>query len=192
MPANEAMLMDHDAPDVARDRMELLWTSNGRNHEPRDKGSFLNLAASDGEATGMCDVRTRADIDALLRAFYTRVFDDDLLRHVFVEVAHMDLEEHLPVLGDFWEKVLFNSGVYGGNAMRVHRRIHDLEPLTAAHFERWLALWNQTLEAHHVGPVATAAKEHAARIAVAMRRDLGREATPRNNPSTSVSILPRA
>jgi len=126
----------------------------------------------------MRDMQTRADIDALLRDFYTQLLDDALLRHVFVDVARMDLEEHLPVMGCFWEKVLFNSCDYNGQVMRVHRRIHDRERFTPAYFERWLALWNQTTDRRHRGPVAAAAKRHAARIALAMQRNLDRDDSP--------------
>ncbi len=70
----------------------------------------------------MDDLRERADVDRLLRAFYERALVDPLLRPVFVDVAHMDLEEHLPRIGDFWEKVLFNTVTYDGAAMGVH---HD-------------------------------------------------------------------
>ena len=115
---------------------------------------------------------TRADIDRLLRAFYERVFEDDLLGHVFVEVARMDLDAHLPVLGDFWEKVLFNTGVYSGHMMAVHRRVNELETFTPAHFARWLAVWRETVDARFDGPVADEAKAHAARIAHAMQRAL--------------------
>lgn len=130
----------------------------------------------------MGDIETRADIDAVLRAFYTQVFDDNLLRHVFIEIAHMDLEEHLPVIGNFWEKVLFNTSEYSGNAMRVHRHLHDREPLTPAHFERWLTVWNQTIDAHHQGAAAAQAKHHAARIALAMQRNLYRDAPSSTSP----------
>ena len=117
------------------------------------------------------DIRDRADLDGLLRAFYARVFDDPLLARIFI-AAHMDLEEHLPAIGDFWEKVLFNTAVYNGRAMEVHRRLHRREPLTAAHFSRWIQLWDDTVDARHDGPVAELAKAHAARIAVAIQRNL--------------------
>lgn len=118
------------------------------------------------------DIRDRADLDALLRAFYAGVLDDPLLARIFVDVAHMDLEEHLPAIGDFWEKVLFNTTVYNGRAMEVHRRLHRREPLTAEHFDRWVQLWDQAVDARHDGPVAELAKSHAARIAVAIQRNL--------------------
>lgn len=132
----------------------------------------------------MRDIETRADIDSVLRAFYTHAFDDALLRHVFIDVAHMDLEEHLPVIGNFWEKVLFNTSEYKGNAMRVHRHLHDREPLTTAHFERWLTVWNQTIDARHQGTTAAQAKQHATRIALAMQRNLYRDdlASPSPQP----------
>lgn len=120
------------------------------------------------------DITTRTDVDTLLQNFYTRIFEDDLLGRIFVEVARMDLERHLPTLGDFWEKVLFNTGVYGGQMMNVHRRIHELEALTPAHFERWLDVWDRTIDATFVGTTADQAKAHAARIAVAMQRTLTR------------------
>jgi len=79
---------------------------------------------------------------------------------------------HLPAIGDFWEKVLFNTAVYNGRAMEVHRRLHRREPLTAAHFSRWVQLWDDAVDARHDGPVAELAKAQAARIAVAIQRNL--------------------
>lgn len=78
----------------------------------------------------MDDIETRADVDAVLRAFYTRAYDDALLRQVFVEVAPMDLDEHLPVIANFWEKVLLDTCEYHGNAVRVHQHLHNMKPLT--------------------------------------------------------------
>lgn len=95
----------------------------------------------------MVDIGSRSDIDHLLRVFYGRALTDGQLHHHFVDVAHMDLEAHLPQIGNFWEKVLFNTSEYDGQAMRVHRRLHQLEPLTPPHFTRWLELWGQALDA---------------------------------------------
>jgi hemoglobin len=130
------------------------------------------------------DIATRADLDHLLRDFYVRAFDDPLLRHVFVDVVHMDLEAHLPVLTDFWQKVLFDEGVYNGQVMAVHRRIHRLSPLTGAHFDRWLQLWRGAVDASFSGPVAQAAVGHAERMASVFLRNL--TAPPRELPVVSL------
>lgn len=124
------------------------------------------------------DLATRKDVEVVLRAFYLRAFDDDLLRRVFLDVARMDLEQHLPVIGDFWEKVLFRTADYRGNARVVHLDLHAREPLTPAHFERWLSLWNDTIDRHYAGPVARTAKQRAARIAAAMQHHLHRDGVP--------------
>jgi hemoglobin len=132
------------------------------------------------------DLATRADVEHLLRTFYTAAFEDPLLRHVFVDVVHMDLDEHLPVITAFWEKVLFNTGTYDGQAMRVHRRIHQRVPLTAAHFDRWLDLWRESLEATFAGPVAERANADARRMAAVFLRNLSKAEPPRSLP-----VVPR-
>jgi hemoglobin len=120
----------------------------------------------------MKDITTRADLEHLLRGFYVRALDDPLLRNVFVDVMHMDLEAHLPRITDFWEVVLLRTGSYDGRAMEVHRRIHRLAPLTSAHFARWLELWQETVTACYAGPVAERAVAHATRMASGFLRDL--------------------
>lgn len=117
------------------------------------------------------DLTGRADLERLLRDFYSRAFADPLLRHVFVDVVHMDLEAHLPLLAGFWEKVLFDTGSYSGSAMRVHRQVNQQVPLTQEHFDRWLELWRESL-ASYEGPVAEAAAEHARRMAGSFLRAL--------------------
>lgn len=118
------------------------------------------------------DIADRDDIAALLRDFYGRAFLDPLLGPVFVDVARLDLEAHLPVMCDFWETVLFRSGRYHGNALVPHRRLHALTPLTPRHFARWLELWRETVDDRHCGPRAEAAKVQATRIADSMCRRL--------------------
>ena len=130
------------------------------------------------------DIADRADLDDLLRDFYVRAFDDPLLRPVFVDVVHMDLEAHLPVIVDFWQKVLFDEGTYNGRVMAVHRHIHRLSPLTEAHFARWLRLWREAIDRSFSGPVAEAAVGHAERMAAVFLRNL--TAPPRELPVVSL------
>lgn len=122
------------------------------------------------EACPRVDIANRDDIAALLRDFYGRAFRDDLLGPVFVDIARMDLDTHLPVMCDFWETVLFRAGTYHGNALRPHQRLHARAGLTPAHFARWLTLWRATVDDRHCGPNAEQAKLQATRIAGAMSR----------------------
>lgn len=134
----------------------------------------------------MKDIADRADLSAALTDFYGRTFIDELLGPVFVDVAHMDLPAHLPVMCDFWMTVLFHTGEYKRNALKPHAALHALTQLTPAHFERWLALWMKTVDDRHTGEKAELAKLQATRIAGSMSKRLTGEA-----PATIVRALAR-
>ncbi len=93
----------------------------------------------------------------------------DLVPHT---LRTQGLESHLPVMCDFWETVLFRTGLYRGNALVVHRRLDLRHPLYAKHFARWLAIWEATVDDMYDGPAADRAKLQAGRIARAMHRRL--------------------
>lgn len=124
------------------------------------------------------DLADRVDVEALLRCFYHRAFVDDVLGEPFSELRAEGLEAHLRVMCDFWETVLFRAGLYRGNALTVHRRLHDRHPLRAGHFLRWLSLWEATVDDMYRGPAAERAKIQAARIARAMHRRLTASVSP--------------
>lgn len=122
------------------------------------------------------DIGDRRDLDALLAEFYTRACADELLGPIFVGIARMDLAAHLPVIGDFWETVLFGTGKYRRNTFVPHEQLHAAAQLTPADFARWLTLWNATVDERHAGEKAERAKAHGLRIANSMcRRLTGRE-----------------
>ncbi|MDQ3657101.1 MAG: group III truncated hemoglobin [Chloroflexota bacterium] len=120
------------------------------------------------------DIRNRDDIASLITEFYSRAFADPVLGPIFVDVARMDLEAHMPVMCDFWETVLFQAGLYKGNAFNVHLDLHGKVSLSAMHFQRWLDIWEATVDDLFVGGKAIQAKVQAGRIAGSIRRRLER------------------
>ena len=52
--------------------------------------------------------------------------------------------------------------------MTAHIALHRRHPMEQVHFDRWLALWNATIDAHFSGPHAAEAKARAATIAPVM------------------------
>ncbi len=124
------------------------------------------------------DICTRENIDALLREFYAEAMADAVIGYLFTDVAKLDLEAHLPVIGAFWETVLLDRPVYRGNPMRLHQALHAASALRAEHFQRWFAIWAVTIDARFDGPVATDAKRRAAVIAETMQRHLGIVSSP--------------
>jgi hemoglobin len=120
----------------------------------------------------MRDLADRDDVAQLVTAFYRAAFADPLIGPVFTDVARLDLEHHLPIMCDFWETVLWGAGLYRRNALQIHLVLHARHPLGAEHFDRWLSLWEATLDASFAGPVAERARVQARRIAGSMQRRL--------------------
>ncbi len=120
------------------------------------------------------DLRDRQDIATLVSGFYTRAFADPVLGPIFIDIAKMDLDAHLPTMCDFWETVLFQAGLYQGNAFDVHLALHIREPLTSMHFQRWLDIWEATVDDLFIGPKAIQVKVQAGRIGGSIRRRLER------------------
>lgn len=128
---------------------------------PRDGGASDAHAPADHGA-GRPALRDE-DLHALLTDFYARVEREPLLAPYF---APVDMPAHLPRIVDFWSTLLFHTGRYSGNAFRPHL---DMPGLTAAHFTRWLAVLEATVDARHAGPEAERMKELGHRVAYAMQ-----------------------
>jgi len=86
---------------------------------------------------------TEVMVGDLVRHFYDRVHDDPLLGPMF-RMTVPDWEEHLEVVTDFWSHVLLGTGRYQGCVMGAHGPLR----MKPAHFERWMALFRASAEAH--------------------------------------------
>jgi hemoglobin len=115
------------------------------------------------------DIKSRADIDLLIRAFYDKVRKDDTIGIIFNEVINVNWEHHIPVIVDFWDSVLLDADVYHQNAMEPHFAINKIFPLKKEHFESWLKLFTGTVDEIFEGPVAKLAKTRAKGIAGIMQ-----------------------
>lgn len=118
----------------------------------------------------MPDISTRADLELLLRHFYARAFTDPILRTAFDTLATVGLDDHLPVMCDFWESVLLGSGSYRGGVLAVHRALHGQHGFTERHFDRWVELWTVSVDDLFGGEVACRARVRAVDIALTMRQ----------------------
>jgi hemoglobin len=116
----------------------------------------------------MKEIESRADIDRLMNVFYARALVDPVIGYIFTDVAKLDLEHHLPIIGDFWESMLFGTPAYqkhGRNPMLVHKELHLKSQLTREHFERWLEIFTTTTDELFKGENADHIKIRAAAIA---------------------------
>lgn len=102
---------------------------------------------------------TEPALAELVRAFYGRATRDALLGPVFAAID--DLEPHLQTITDFWVSSMLATRRYPGNPLAAHRR----HPIRPEMFDRWLALWGQSVDALFEPAPASALKDKAARIA---------------------------
>ena len=92
----------------------------------------------------MANIRAETGIDeamirTLVHSFYDRVRQDALLAPIFA--AHIDdWAPHLERMCAFWSSVALMSGRYHGRPMVQHLPL----PVDGRHFDRWLALFEET------------------------------------------------
>lgn len=127
-------------------------------------------------SNGLTDIENRADIDLLMKDFYQRAMSDELIGFIFTDVAKLDLEHHLPVIGDFWETIVFQNGVYlkhGRNPLQVHGELNEKVSLRRDHFERWLEIFTEVTDGLFAGQRADFIKLRAKAIASRMLQYAG-------------------
>lgn len=115
------------------------------------------------------DISSREDIDVLLTRFYSKLLADSRINYIFQDVVKVDMQSHLPILGDFWESVLFNRNLYNNNPMMIHLEMSEKTQLLKEHFDTWLHYFNSTVDENFDGPIAFKAKERALSIATVMQ-----------------------
>ncbi|MEP7117073.1 MAG: group III truncated hemoglobin [Acidobacteriota bacterium] len=131
--------------------------------------------SSSETAVVRADITSRGEVERLVDAFYARVRADGVLAPIFDDVAHVDWNQHLPKMYDFWTTVLFGQAAYSGNPLAVHRELAGRVPLGEPEFERWLEVFRATVDTLFSGPGADHVKVRAARIAAVMQHHISRD-----------------
>jgi len=111
------------------------------------------------------EIESREDIELLVNSFYASVQQDDLIGPIFNDIANVNWSHHLPKMYDFFETIILGHKGFKGNPMETHFKLNQQFPLKPEHFERWKALFFQTIDSHFKGNTATEAKQKATSIA---------------------------
>ncbi len=114
------------------------------------------------------DIQERNDLQLLMEAFYSKALTDETIGFYFTEVVQLNLLKHLPIIVDFWDSVLFETGIYKGNAMKVHQDLHQKSAFKDEHFKKWIALFHATVDRLYEGDNAEKIKQRASSIATVM------------------------
>jgi hemoglobin len=123
--------------------------------------AFGRTGLSPGEAVGI----DAALVSAVVENFYASIRADDMLGPIFEKAVH-DWPSHLQRLRMFWTSITLMTGDYKGNPLQAHFR---LPLLTDEHFERWLGLFQDTVDALCTPAQAELFMSRARRIADSFR-----------------------
>lgn len=115
------------------------------------------------------DIENRDDLLLLIEAFYKKLLADDSINYIFTDVAKINIGHHFPVLVNFWDTILFQSGTYQKNAIQPHIALHQKSPLEKHHFETWLLYFKESVDELFAGDNAFIVKERAVSIATVMQ-----------------------
>lgn len=105
----------------------------GRSYLPMTE----SLGAPHADAEGVTDEMIRE----VVNEFYRRARLDDQIGPVF-EAYVGDWDVHLSRMADFWSSALLRTGRYSGHPVEEHRKISELAD---GHFDRWIALFEDTV-----------------------------------------------
>jgi len=113
----------------------------------------------------MRDIQSRNDLEYIIQQFYKKALNDPIIGFIFTDIAQINLEEHLPIIADFWEMSLFHKGSYKRNTLQKHLNLHEKYPLQSIHFQTWVRLFQETVAQSFQGEMAERAKQRAQSIA---------------------------
>ena len=113
----------------------------------------------------MKDISAREDVELLVSEFYKKVRKNEILGYIFDDIMKIDWGHHMPIIVDFWESILLDTGSYSRNAMAEHFKVNQQIKLEAFHFTTWLSLFDSTVDELFKGEKAELAKKRAHSVA---------------------------
>lgn len=102
----------------------------------------------------MQDIKTTKDIEQLVDVFYDGVLKDESLSPFF---SNLNFEHHKPKMVHFWSFVLLDEPGYTTDVTKKHLTMR----LKKDHFDRWIELFNSTVDTLFTGDRAELAKQRA-------------------------------
>jgi len=133
--------------------------------------------------TDTTDILGREEIVRLVDRFYEKVGQDKTLGFIFTDIAKVDWETHLPKMYAFWQTVLFRDGGFRGDPIGKHARLVPLTRMGKEQFDRWLELFEETVDELFSGENATHIKACAADMANVIHSKINAIPDARFDPS---------
>jgi|GEM_PF-786478 len=119
------------------------------------------------------DIDTRAEVAEFVERMYRDISQDDLLHHHFETIAKVNWQAHMLMVTDFWSGILFDEEHDDANTViEAHRGLHDTSAFTVAMFERWLEIFDTSLDGGWIGPNTEQIRKRGYGLAWAMAHRL--------------------
>lgn len=112
----------------------------------------------------MAEPYDEEDVSIIIRSFYKKLIEDDLLGPFFAQNIG-DWDGHLLNVINFWQCELCGAKTYTGTPMPKHVALHGL---TRAMFDRWLVLFEQTADSAENRIVGKRAIKRARQLKIAL------------------------
>lgn len=120
------------------------------------------------------DISSRKDIKLIITKFYDVLLDDKKMMPFFKDiVAQNHLEEHLDIISDFWNDILFDTNTYANNVMQKHLDKNTFVAFKKEHFTIWVSYLFETIDTYFEGEKAHNMKNRARSIATVMELKMG-------------------
>jgi len=129
------------------------------------------------------DIQGREEIILLVDHFYGKIRADELLGFIFDRVAGIDWDLHLPKMYNFWQTVLFRDGGYKGDPLAAHIKLLEKTPIGKEQFDRWLGLFEESVDDLFQGEKAEHIKNCAHDMANVINSRINKTPDPRFDPA---------
>ncbi|BFM43897.1 group III truncated hemoglobin [Flavobacterium sp. CFS9] len=107
------------------------------------------------------DISNIEDIKLMVDTFYGKVRKDNLLGPIFNAKLQDRWSEHLEKMYGFWQTILFDVRAYSGSPFPPHKQL----PVDKTHFDRWVLIFNTSIDGLFSGTITEEAKMRAANMA---------------------------
>ena len=107
------------------------------------------------------EILTLDDIKLLVDTFYEKVQKDEHIGPIFNERIQDRWPQHLAKMYSFWQTVLLGEHTYFGSPFPPHANL----PVDGSHFQRWMALFTETVDELFSGEKADEAKWRGGKMA---------------------------
>jgi hemoglobin len=107
------------------------------------------------------DIVAIEDIKLMVDSFYGKIQEDAILSFIFNDRIRDRWSEHLEKMYKFWQTVLLDEHTYFGAPFPPHATLD----INHTHYERWVQLFNETIDHLFIGDKAQEAKWRGQKMA---------------------------